>query len=400
MPEPRRPPAPRDVHGSIRGSQANPLADHPLARLFDCISQQNKFDFELYGYLDHGFTWNPDSPADRTNGPVLNNYRSNAYQMNGLYLVAERKIDPNRDAIQLGGRLDQLYGTDAIFNLTTGLDENIVTDSASRFYKLAYPQAYANLFLPIGRGVSFKVGSFYTTVGNVSAYAPENFFYSLYFSDNIQPGTLTGFLGETQLTDTINIRFGPNLGWNTFDNINNSVSYAGSLTWKSRNKKSQIQFDFQNGKQRSAITVADSNVMVYSLVINQQLHEHWHYMLEHDLLVSNSRTGTIADDYESYSLSNYLFYDFNERWRAGLRFEWLRDDDGTLTGVDPTQPAAPGSYYDLTLGLNWHPRDHLRIRPEIRGDWQVRDSKTMPAAFDDGTSTNQVLLACDILWEF
>ena len=87
-PEPRRPPAPRDVHGSIRGSQANPLADHSLARLFDSISEQNRLDFELFGYLDQGFTWNPDSPSDRTNGPVLSNYRSNAYQMNGLYLVA------------------------------------------------------------------------------------------------------------------------------------------------------------------------------------------------------------------------------------------------------------------------------------------------------------------------
>jgi hypothetical protein len=52
------------------------------------------------------------------------------------------------------------------------------------------------------------------------------------------------------------------------------------------------------------------------------------------------------------------------------------------------------------VGLNWHPREHLRIRPEIRRDWQVRDSNAIPAAFDDGNSTNQWLLACDMLWEF
>ena len=175
-PEPRRPPALRDVHGSIRGSQANPAADHPLARLLDHFSERNKLDVEIYGYLEQGFTWNPDSPVDRTNGPVLNNYRSNAYQMNGIYLVAERKVDSDRDAIQLGGRLDQLYGTDAAFALTTGFDENIVSDAASSFYKLAFPQAYANLFLPIGRGTSFKVGMFIRPWATKRPTRPRTFF--------------------------------------------------------------------------------------------------------------------------------------------------------------------------------------------------------------------------------
>jgi len=44
----------------------------------------------------------------------------------------------------------------------------------------------------------------------------------------------------------------------------------------------RIQFDIHNGKQRSDITIADSRVMIYSLVINQQLGDRCHYMLEHD----------------------------------------------------------------------------------------------------------------------
>ena len=49
---PRRPPAPYDLHGSISGSQANPLADDPVARLFDLASERNRLGFEFYGYLD------------------------------------------------------------------------------------------------------------------------------------------------------------------------------------------------------------------------------------------------------------------------------------------------------------------------------------------------------------
>ena len=329
----RRPPAPYTLHGSISGSQANPLADDPVARLFDLISEKNRLDFEFYGYLDQGVTLNPDSPRDRTNGPVLNNYRSNAYQMNGLYLVAERKVDPDCCCVQLGGRLDTLYGTDAEFGLSSGLDENIVSDDANRFYKLAFPQIYGNLFLPIGSGVSFKVGHFFSPVGNEWLYNTENFFYSHFLSWNIQPGTHTGVLADFKLTDSIEVRFGPNLGWNTSEDSNRNISWLGSLDWKSHDERTEVYFAIQNGKQRTAITVADSNVMVYSLIINQKIHDRWHYMFEHDLLVSNSRTGTASDDFESYSVANYLFYTINDQWRVGLRFEWLRDDDGTLAGL-------------------------------------------------------------------
>ena len=81
---PRLPPAPSTVHGSISGSQANPRADHPIASLFDQLSKSNPLGFELFGSVQQGVTLNPASPDDRINGPVLNNYRSNAYQMNGL----------------------------------------------------------------------------------------------------------------------------------------------------------------------------------------------------------------------------------------------------------------------------------------------------------------------------
>jgi hypothetical protein len=211
----RRPPAPRTLHGSISGSQANPLADHAVARLLNRILNRNRFGFDFYGYLDQGVTLNPDSPNDRINGPVLSNYRSNDYQMNGLYMVGERKIDPNSCHAQIGGRVDMIYGTDAACGLSLGLDDEIVSEDTSRFYRLAFPQIYANMFLPVGTGVSFKVGHFYSPVGNEWLIATENFFYSHFYSWNIQPGTHTGVLAEFKLTDSIDVQFGPNLGWNT-----------------------------------------------------------------------------------------------------------------------------------------------------------------------------------------
>ncbi|WP_339736187.1 outer membrane beta-barrel protein [uncultured Gimesia sp.] len=388
------------THGSISGSEPNPQADHLLGELFDQFSDTNRLDLELYGYFQQGVTLNPASPDDRLNGPVLNNYRSNAFQLNGLYLVGERKIDADSPDIQLGGRVGMLYGTDAAFGLSDGLDANIVSDDASRFNKLAFPQLYGNLFLPYGSGVSFKFGKFFSPIGNEWLYSAKNFFYSHFLSWNLQPGTHTGVLAETKFHDNWVFRFGPNFGWNTSENSNHATSYLSTIQWTSPDKHSQIYFAIQSGDQSTVITTADSNVVNYSLIVNQDLRHNWHYMLEHDLLTSHSRTGVARNNFETYSLAQYLFYKMNEQYRFGIRFEWLRDDDGILKGFDPMAPSAPGSYYNLTLGMNWYPRPYLRVRPEIRWDTQIRDSAADTPAFDDGTSTSQLLLACDILLEF
>jgi len=85
------------------------------------------------------------------------------------------------------------------------------------------------------------------------------------------------------------------------------------------------------------------------------------YILQHDL-GDNSNLG--AGDNEWYGLNQYLLYEINERWAAGMRFEWFRDDDGTrvVAGND-------GNYYGLTAGVNWKPHANVTFRPEIRYDW-------------------------------
>ena len=392
------PPVSHSIHQSVRGSQANPNADHEFAQLLDAIPRQLGSDVEYFGYVQQGLTLNPASPVNRTNGPVIPNYRSNAYQFNGLYLVGQKGIDTSCDQIQLGGRCDLVYGTDGAFVLSDGLDQNI--SSGHRFYKLGIPQIYGNLYLPIGRGVSFKFGKFPTPVGNEVTYNPNNFFYSYFLTFGLQPGNHTGILGETELTDQVHLRFGPNFGWNTSENSNHAISYAGDLRWQSIDKQTELTFAMQTGHQRSRIVTADSLVNVYSLIFKRQLTPDCHLLLEHDLLNSDSRAGVASDNFQAYSLAGYLFCDLNRCWRAGVRFEWLRDEDGFLTEFDSDQRLAPGSYYDVTFGLNWQAKPHLRIRPEIRYDSQVRDDKSLTASFDDGNSTQQWLFSCDVLCEF
>ena len=82
-------------------------------------------------------------------------------------------------------------------------------------------------------------------------------------------------------------------------------------------ERAWLDFAIQTGRQQGVITAADADVTMYSLIFNRKFREAWHYQVEHDLLVGKSRIGLAADDFESYSLANYLFYKLNERWRFG-----------------------------------------------------------------------------------
>ena len=158
----------------------------------------NPLGVELFGYLDQGVTLNPASPSDRLNGPVETNYRSNDYQVNGLYLVAERKVDPECLPAPVGRQ----SGLAVRYRRATGWNIAWVSTIGSRradftaWHSLSCTRIS---FYPLGdHGISFKIGKFYTPIGNEWLINTENFFYSHFLSWNIQPGTHTGVLAEHQ----------------------------------------------------------------------------------------------------------------------------------------------------------------------------------------------------------
>jgi hypothetical protein len=141
----------------------------------------------------------------------------------------------------------------------------------------------------------------------------------------------------------------------------------------------------------------------------------WTYVLQHDngwqdASVAIPGAGVAGQDAEWYGVNQYLFYTINDCWKAGVRAEWFRDDDGVrVAGVRPTSQdgldagntvATPGGYagnfYEISLGLNWTPHANLNIRPEIRYDWY--DGIGNP--FGDGNNQSQWVGGFDayVLW--
>jgi hypothetical protein len=103
-------------------------------------------------------------------------------------------------------------------------------------------------------------------------------------------------------------------------------------------------------------------------------------------------------------VNQYLFYTINDCWKAGLRFEWFRDDDGArVVGVGDGNPATGpfvGDFYEITMGLNWTPRANWNIRPELRWDWFDPDADTVGAPFNDNNSNSQFTAAVDVIFTY
>lgn len=359
------------------------------------------WDLHLGGWLNAGVAINPDRPADNFNGPLGFSDRANELQLNQLYLYLERSADSSPAAWGVGGRLDFIFGSDAFYTRSMG-DISDHWDSHllhQRIYGIAFPQAYLDIFAPLGDGLHVKLGEFYTLVGNESVMAPDNFFYSRSYTMQFgEPFSHTGLLATYTLNPQIELSAGavtgsPFAGWDgSFEHHLENWGFVGGLNFASAQTGSILAVTGTHGQSSSA-----QDVNLYSIVAKQDLGERWRLTLQHDygwMSAAAEHAGA-----EWYGVVGYLNLDLDPQWSIGLRLEWFRDDDGARVGSPARFPASPPSraanYYAATLGANWRPTPWLTVRPSVRYDasdgWR---------AFDDNSSERQLLVSSDIVLNF
>ncbi len=347
-------------------------------------------DFDTW--VDQGATINTLGPRDRANGPVTFNNRSNDYQMNQAYFRLKRDVNTECDAWDVGGRIDVLYGTDSIYTEARGLE---VTDELApkwnaQQYGVALPQVYAEFYCPWGNGIDMKFGHFYSDFGYERVVAPENFFYShSYMFQYGEPKTYTGFIGESRLGN-FTIEAGMTRGADNWEDNNNDLAFSGGIRWESCNKRTRIRLHVDAGREQE--DPSDKITTLYSLIIEQKLGRRWQYAIQYDYAdePGAGASGTVAS---WYGVNQYLYREINQCWKAGMRFEWFRDENGSrVPGAGRT-----GDYFELTGGVNWTPNSYVVVRPEIRWDW-AGTADLYP--YGDNTRSNQLLLDCDVIVRF
>lgn len=385
---------------------------------------------QVGGWIDQGVTWNGDNPQNHFNTPVLFNDRSNEYQLNQLNVFLETPVAADGTALELGGRVDFLFGTDFRFLTVPGLEEHLngtrkFNSEDRRFYGFAMPQWYLELALPVLDGASFKFGHFYSIFGHDRVQAPENFFYShTYTFAYGQPFTHSGMLAEFKLDPRFSLFAGLTTGWDNLRHPSDKIGFLGGFTWSNVEGWTELRFALHVGDDLTGVNLSDqpivNNRFGYSLVLTHMLTDSLTWVMQHDLgfqedgrMLVDNINGTIDFDRAHwYGITQHLIYEMDESLAAGLRFEWFADKDLSRTlapvSFDPGGPIVTGSnYFALTAGLNWKPCEHIVIRPELRWDWS--DIEGNPAApggnsnfrvFDDRSDAGQFLFSTDVIIRF
>ena len=375
--------------------------DADPSRLFDCFNNTNCRGLTVTGWIAQSFTWNPDNPPDNFNGPQSFNDRSNEYQLNQFYVTIEKSLDDEACGLQWGGRIDTLYGTDARFTTAGGLEDKW---NNRRFYQYALPQAYVEFGY---NDLSVKLGHFYTIIGYEVVPAAENFFLShAYTMQYGEPFTHTGALFSYKYRDGLTLIGGIDQGWDRWEDDNNRMSFLGGINWTSCDDRTNLALAVTYGDENSAVggNPPDERAM-YSLVLSHQLTDRLSYVFQHDA-GKQQRGVANGNDAEWYGINQYLYYDINCCWTAGVRFEWFRDDDGTrVAGLDAANTSNAGgfagNFYEISLGLNYKPSDNWVIRPEARFDWYSGPNGAGGIRpYDSGTDSSQASLAFDVIWSF
>jgi hypothetical protein len=347
-------------------------------------------------WLQQGVTINTLSPRNRSNYPVGFNDGSNEYQMNQLYLVLDKPVDESACGWDVGGRIDFLYGTDHRFTSARGLETR--RDGSPKWssedYGLSMPQLYAEVFAPWWNGIRFKLGHFYTIFGYETVPAVENFFYSHSYAHQFgEPFTHTGLLATTPM-GPFTLHAGFSRGWDNWEDNNNDLDFLGGISWASRDRRIKLLFALSVGREQDEPPPSSSLRTAYSMVGIFQVTDRLEYVIQHNLGIDEGAAANRTRDANWFGLNQYLFYTINPCWKAGIRFEWFRDEDAHR--IDPVFGA---DYYALTLGLNYQPNDWFICRPELRWDW-AKGLAPGYRPFGDGTEMHQLLLAFDAIVRF
>lgn len=353
------------------------------------------------GAISAGVTYNPDDPDDGYNFPVIFNDRSNEFQLNRFRLFIQRDINPDSNHWDIGGRADFVIGADARYTTALGLDDRLA--NSNRFNRVAFPQFYAQIFAPYGNGITAQIGHFFTVLGSASP------FNSVSYVAYTEPSVHTGILLNTPLNSEINISAGAVLGsLNTLDNFAyawNNWNFLGNITWTK--KSTTVNFSLLSGDDTTRphyffsadlypddiysnrLSRFQAHRTQYSLTINYDFAEKWHYKIQHDYgyqaksIISNSSA-------QWYGIEQDLLYDVSDELTVGLRGDWFRDQNGLKVMID----GVPATYYSLTAGVFWKPLSWVTIRPELRYDHSnVR-------IYDDRTKYEQLTFGTNIVIKF
>lgn len=339
-----------------------------------CFMQEN--DIQYGGWVDSGISGSGRREAGSWNGVIPVNDRDGEYIMNQLYFFMKKDVKTDGCGVDLGGRVDFLYGTDARHAATLGMEQNW---RQMELYQLALPQMFVDLGV---NDWTIRAGHFYSTLGYEVLPAPDNFFYSKSYAFHYgNPYTFTGMLVTRKVNDQLSAYGGVHRGANAIswqDTSDDSMGFVGGVTWAGECKKLWTTLNVTSSREG-----AGNSTNIANFIVKITPNDDYMYVFESTI---GQSVGGPVNHRDWTDINQYLIRKINDCWSAGVRAEWFRDNNGGVvtgfgvpgldsnglpTNFHPNPHVGPyvGDFYEVAAGLNYRPHPNLLIRPEVRYDW-------------------------------
>jgi len=253
-------------------------------------------------------------------------------------------------------------------------------------------QAFVEVAVPVGRGLTLNIGKFITPIGYEYVDPTKNGLYSHGYLFNFgAPFSQTGITGKMPISDQVTVMAGVTRGWDqSLEDNNGAIDFLGQVEYKPDSQWDTYLTLSVGPQQADAYgyrTLLDG-LIYYTMNDKVTIGGEAMYAIEADV------PGT-SDDYSQwYGLAVYPSYTVCPHAILNSRLEWFCDNDG-VRGV------GANNVFDVAIGVSILPlasERHIgaafKIRPEIRFDYA--DDK----AFDNGNAYSQTTFAVDAVLAF
>ncbi|HUI06469.1 MAG TPA: outer membrane beta-barrel protein [Verrucomicrobiae bacterium] len=329
-------------------------------KTLDFLGQTELSGFVSASYLyDFNSTHGSKTVADRTFDT-----HANQFALNKFKLALEKPIDYNPTNWLVGYRADLIFGEDAAVIHSSGF--NLGNDGDLE-------QAFVDINVPIGNGLKVIIGKTVTLMGLEVIEEVSNPNWSegnqfLYVENFTQTGVQLAYKWNDKL-DTEFVVFN---GWDQLPDNNSGPSFMGRIGY-APDANDSIGLLGYGGPEQTTTSLGGTGTTANwrdgaEVLFNHKFSDKFNSYLQLDY----GQEQKVIDNGNSewYAAGLWLVYDFTDKIELAFRQDYLKDSDGTRTGMSPLSPELSSS----TLTLNLKPVDNFQFRPEIRWDHSDKDA--------------------------
>ena len=343
---------------------------------------------KLYGWMETEYNFRSTGSGQTSVAPVIDRF-GNELQLRQLALRIEKPLELTDWS--WGFNMQPYAGSDPAFlNPTKGA---IFAHPNPRFgFDFSDLNLTAHLPVLTEGGVDIKAGRQTTVIGSQAAQAPWTIFassdYQWYLA---QEGRYTGISATWHVTKQLDIYNGIEFGWGTFfANLSTGPTYISQINyWLTEEKKTKLTASLLTSPERPKFS---GNTTVVELRVIRDWNEHLTQIVQSHLGDSNGNIfGPLRPQEHFYVVWNIFSYHLTPLWDINVRNELYRDLNG---GGYPVGTGFPNNYYEMTIGLDHHPKPWLQLRPELQAD--IADRTPAFEAVDDSNKHCNSSSLCSI----